>query len=62
MQIALGLIGWEIGVASYGKSVKIDYTSPLPHTRVVSTWTPHFTPATSFSMDQLADVQRSRKR
>jgi hypothetical protein len=28
---------------------------------VVTTWTPHFSPAISFSMDDVADVMRSRK-
>src|SRR6476469_2268917 len=53
--------GWELGVASYGKSVKTDFTTPRPHTRVVTTWTPYFTTAVSTSMDPKLDVIRSRK-
>lgn len=45
--------GAEIGVASYGRSVN--------RLGVVHTWTPHFTPATQFSIDLLADVIRARK-
>lgn len=46
--------GWEIGVGSYGP-----YLNPITH--VLEVGTPHFTPQTSLTMDNLSDVQRSRK-
>lgn len=50
---ALGALGWELGVASYGTS-----TNRLG---VTTTWSPFFTPSTTQTMDLRADVQRSRK-
>ena len=58
---AAGPIGWELGVASYGKSVKLDRTV-RPARRVETLWTAFFTVATAITMDDLLDVQRSRKR
>lgn len=46
--------GWELGVGSYGP-----YKNPV--TGVLEVGTPHFTPQISLSMDNLSDVQRSRK-
>jgi hypothetical protein len=54
LDAAVDVNGWQIGVGSYGP-----YKNPITH--VLEVGTPHFTPATSFTMDQLADVQRSRK-
>jgi len=61
LMAAATISGWQLGVASYGKSVKLDKT--VHPTRVVeTTWSPFFTPATVVTMDDLLDVQRSRKR
>lgn len=51
---ALAGSGWEIGVGSYGP-----YKNPV--TGLLEVGTPHFTPMTSITMDNLSDVQRSRK-
>lgn len=53
-QAALILADWSLGVGSYGP-----YKNPT--TGLLEAGTPHFTPVQSFSMDQLADVIRSRK-
>ena len=58
---AAALAGWQWCVVSYGKSVKTDFTTPRPHTRVVSTWSPFATPITQVTVDQKVDVMRSRK-
>jgi hypothetical protein len=50
-----------LGVASYGRSVKLDHTVH-PARREVSTWTPFITPVTTISLDNVADVIRNRKR
>lgn len=60
LRAALTVAGWELGVASYGRSVKVNHTT-TPKTFVVTTWTPHFTACTSCTMDVKADVIRSRK-
>jgi len=57
---ALATNGWELGVASYGVSRKVNYTT-TPKTYVVSTWTPEFTPVTSVTYDNHFDVIRNRK-
>jgi hypothetical protein len=54
MAAAAGLEGWQHGVGSYGP-----YVDPVTHALVPGT--PHFTQASSYSMDLLADVIRSRK-
>lgn len=61
MNVALGVIGAEVGVGSYGP-----YRNPT--TGVVSVdplvnggSSPHFSPVTAFTMDVQVDVQRSRK-
>lgn len=61
MTAAMDGAGWEYGVASYGKSVKVNYLTNPP-TKVETLWDPFFTPGTSITMDDVADVQRSRKR
>jgi hypothetical protein len=53
--------GAALGVASYGLSYKIDFTTPRPHRRIPSIWDPFFSQASSFTMDGLADVIRNRK-
>lgn len=53
--------GWEIGVASYGRSVKVNHTTS-PKTYAVTTWPPFFSPLTAASIDTSYDVIRGRKR
>jgi len=53
--------GWQIGVASYGVSRKVDHTV-RPARVVETTWSPFFTPLTLITMDKEADVIRGRKR
>jgi hypothetical protein len=60
MMGAANVAGWEIGVASYGKSRRWNRTT-TPATFVETTWDPFFTPATSLTMDNRADVVRARK-
>ena len=59
-QAALALLGWNMGVASYGKS-QIKAPGFSDHRVVESTWPPEFTAVSSFSMDTTLDVIRSRK-
>lgn len=61
MNVAMGLIGNEIGVGSYGpyKNPTTHITSDDPLVNGGSS--PHFSPATAFTMDVQVDVQRSRK-
>jgi len=54
LRAAATAAGWELGVASYGKSLG-------PHGVVLRTWDPHFTPCTTVTMDGVPDVMRSRK-
>lgn len=60
LRAALAVIGWELGVASYGVSRKVDHTV-TPARVVLVTWAPEFTPATTVTMDDKVDVIRSRK-
>lgn len=60
MRAAMTALGWTLGVASYGQSVKLDKTV-TPHRRVVTTWSPGFTPVTLVTMDNRFDVIRGRK-
>lgn len=53
LQAAAVVTGWELGVASYGKSVS--------RAGVITSWAPEFQPVQSFSMDSVADVIRGRK-
>ena len=52
--------GWQVGVASYGRSM-IRTPGFTDHRISVSSWDPFFTPATSLTVDNKFDVQRSRK-
>jgi hypothetical protein len=60
LQAAAVISSWSLGVASYGISYKVDYHTSPP-TRYPTTWTPEFVDVQSFSMDNQADVMRSRK-
>lgn len=52
--------GWNLGVASYGKSMN-KVPGFTDHRVAVSTWDPFFTDMTSLTIDNRFDVQRSRK-
>lgn len=60
LRASLNTAGWEIGVASYGVSRRINYTT-TPKTYTTTTWTPHFTPVSLITQDLLFDVIRNRK-
>jgi hypothetical protein len=60
MMTALAAINWQIGVASYGLSRRVNYTT-TPKTYVDTTWTPFVTGVNSITMDDQLDVMRSRK-
>lgn len=58
LQADLATIQWALGVASYGVGQS---TNPVTKVVTSTTWSPFFTPATTFSMDPKFDVQRRRK-
>jgi hypothetical protein len=60
LMVGAGVAGWEMGVASYGKSRKVDFTV-TPHRVVETVWDPFFTPMTLGTVDDRLDVQRHRK-
>jgi hypothetical protein len=59
LQADLASIQWELGVASYGKSLIDDPNDK--HDKIEVTWAPFFTKVTSVVMDLKPDVQRRRK-
>jgi hypothetical protein len=52
--------GWELGVASYGVTRRINHTTH-PKTFTTTTWDPHFTTMLTISCDGVFDVIRNRK-